>query len=437
MQFTPSQRPHSREFSLVNLLNARHLPALLVLAFCVVMTAMSRGAGETFGVFLLPLSAEFDWERAQVASVYSVYMVALGIGSLLAGLMFDRYGARSNYLLGCLLLALAYGLAGRLTNLWQFYLVVGVAGGIGASMVGIIPSQSLISRWFDQRLGTAMSISYAAQGLGTLMLVPLAQLTLDAIGWKSTYRSGSMIFIVLLIVVIFIPWKTVSRGAADNPRKTTDGKANFGLSLGQAVRTPGFWGFFFIFTFTAIGIFGISLQTVAYLIEQGFSEVHASLSFGIIGMLAFAGMTLTGLAADRWPKHLVATFSYTLSFIGIAAAALLQWDNNWFFLAIFVLAFGLSAGARGPIITTLMAQQFAGRGLATIYGATNLGQGVGAATGAFASGWLFDLTGGYNAGFLVCSVFTFLGAALFWIVPEIRYAENDSWKQKSVETKPA
>ena len=88
--------------------------------------------------------------------------------------------------------------------------------------------------------------------------------------------------------------------------------------------------------------------------------------------------------------------------------------------------FGLSAGARGPIITTLMAQQFAGRGLATIYGATNLGQGVGAAAGAFASGWLYDLTGGYNAGFLLCSVFTFMGASLFWLVPEIRYADGDT-----------
>jgi len=39
----------------------------------------------------------------------------------------------------------------------------------------------------------------------------------------------------------------------------------------------------------------------------------------------------------------------------------------------------LSAGARGPIITTLIAKIFSGKGLASIYGATNLGQGIGAA----------------------------------------------------------
>ena len=92
-------------------------------------------------------------------------------------------------------------------------------------------------------------------------------------------------------------------------------------------------------------------------------------------------------------------------------------------LILFILGFGLSAGARGPIITTLMAEIFAGKGLASIYGATNLGQGLGAATGALLAGFLFDLTGGYNFGFLICTIFTFLGALLFWTVPQIRYAK--------------
>ena len=92
-------------------------------------------------------------------------------------------------------------------------------------------------------------------------------------------------------------------------------------------------------------------------------------------------------------------------------------------LILFIVGFGLSAGARGPIITTLMAEIFAGKGLASIYGATNLGQGLGAATGALLAGLLFDLTGDYNFGFLLCSIFTFLGAILFWTVPQIRYAK--------------
>ena len=64
------------------------------------MTTFSRGMGESFGVFLLPLSDHFNWNRASVTSVYSIYMFCLGVGSLLSGMAFDRYGAQFNYIFG-------------------------------------------------------------------------------------------------------------------------------------------------------------------------------------------------------------------------------------------------------------------------------------------------------------------------------------------------
>ena len=51
-----------------------------------------------------------------------------------------------------------------------------------------------------------MSIAYSAQGLGTLCLVPLAQIAIGGIGWQNAYRSGSFIFLFLLLVVLFLPW---------------------------------------------------------------------------------------------------------------------------------------------------------------------------------------------------------------------------------------
>ena len=397
--------------------------SLFVLFYCLTLTSISRGAGETFAVFLLPLSSHFSWDRASVSSIYSIYMVCLGIGSLLSGLSFDKYGPRFNYMVGLGLLSIAYGLLDSLSSIWQFYIFLGILGGLGASMVGVIPAQSLVSRWFDKNLGTALSIAYAGQGLGVLIMAPLSQISIDHFGWQASYKYISYVFIILLVIASFLPWKKISSGSKDNPRKTNNGKATGGISLKEAIFTKTFWGFFFIFCFTAIGIFGISLHVVAYLVFVGLSEVEAAFSFGIAGILNFIGMVLTGLAADRYPRHLVATVSYALSFMAIFSLAMMQFYTSVIFLILFIIGFGLSAGARGPIITTLMAEIFAGKGLASIYGATNLGQGIGAATGAFIAGFLFDLTGGYNFGFLLCSIFTFCGAVLFWTIPQIRYAK--------------
>ena len=391
------------------------------------MTALSRGAGETFSVFLLPLSGHFDWERASVASIYSVYMVSVGLGSLLAGVTFDRFGARFNYLAGSFILAGTYLTAGKLDQLWQFYIVIGVGGGIGASMIGLVPTQSLVSRWYHKRLSTALSIGYASQGLGTLTLVPLVQWFIERAQWQQAYGYIGWIFVVVFLVMLVLPWNSIEAGAADNPRKISKGKATGGMTLREALSTRAFWAFFGIFATTAIGIFGVSLQSVAYLIDQGYSELEAAFAFGTVGMLSFVGMVITGIAAEYWPRHLVASFSYTLSLVGIGALALMQAGINPILLMVFVLGLGLSSGARGPIITTLMAESFAGRGLASIYGAANIGQGLGAALGALAGGLLYDFTGNYNAGFLFCAISLLFGLALFWVVPEIRNAATSAY----------
>ena len=395
---------------------------LLVLIFCILMTAFSRGMGETYGVFLVPLSEHFNWERAAVTSVYSIYMLSLGVGSLIAGMVFDKFGARIIYLVGTAFLAISYSMAVFLENLFQFYLFIGLFGGLGAAMIGIIPAQSLISRWFNRRLGTALSLAYAGQGLGTLIMAPTAQFFIAWFGWSKAYSYAGICFFILLILITILPWKAISEGANNNPRRAEGGKPAGGPSLLEGLKTSSFWGFFFIFGITAFSIFGVSLQIVAYLVDYGFSETESALCFGFVGMLAFPGMALTGLAADKWPRHLVASVSYALSLLGIGALALIQIFPNWALLTVFMIGFGLSAGARGPIITTLMAELFAGRGLASIYGASNLGQGLGAAIGAYSSGLLYDLTGNYNTGFLLYSCLVLVAASLFWLIPEIRKA---------------
>ena len=374
--------------------------------------------GESFGVFLLPLSDYFSWDRASVTSIYSIYMFFLGLGSLLSGILFDKYGAKFNYIFGTSLLAIAYGTAGFLEYLWQFYLFLGIMGGIGASMVGIVPSQSILFKWFDKRLSSALSIAYAGQGLGVLFLAPICQILIVKYGWGASYSLVAAFFGLIVILLIFLPWEKISKGSK-NERKPTLSKLN-NIRLKEALLTNSFWIFFFIFLFTAMGIFGISLQVVAYLIFCGFSEVESAFFFGLMGMLTFPGMALTGFAADIWKKHLVSSFSYFLSFLGIFSLFCLQYYANYYFLILFVTSFGLSAGARGPIITTLIAKIFSGQGLASIYGATNLGQGIGAASGALLAGFLFDIYSNYNVGFLFCSFFTFVGALLFWYIPGIK-----------------
>ena len=78
--------------------------ALGVLALCFVLQMIGRGLGDSFTVFLKPISESFSWDRAEVVSVYSLTWLAGGLMAPLVGRLFDRSGPRLTYSLGLLLL---------------------------------------------------------------------------------------------------------------------------------------------------------------------------------------------------------------------------------------------------------------------------------------------------------------------------------------------
>src|SRR5467141_1497416 len=82
--------------------------ALGVLALCFALSVLGRGLGESFTVFLKPISENFGWDRAQVGSVYSLTALAGGWSAPLIGRVFDHAGPRTVYSLGLLLLGGAF-----------------------------------------------------------------------------------------------------------------------------------------------------------------------------------------------------------------------------------------------------------------------------------------------------------------------------------------
>ena len=89
---------------------ATHRAALAVVVLTFILNLMSR-MGETFAVFLLPIEAEFEWNRATLSTVYGLYMGAHGVSGILIGALVDRVGPRLVYTLGLLLYSTAFFLA--------------------------------------------------------------------------------------------------------------------------------------------------------------------------------------------------------------------------------------------------------------------------------------------------------------------------------------
>ncbi|NYT61693.1 MFS transporter [Alcaligenaceae bacterium] len=394
-----------------------------------------RGIGDTYIVFLLPLGSEFGWNRSELSGVYSVYMLSTGLFAPFVGMLFDRWGPRVVYACGLACLGSAYVLAGSLTQLWQFYLFVGVAGGMGVAALGMVPAASLISRWFRGNTGTALGIAYSGMGFGTLVIVPLAQYLTQSFGWRSTYHILGGSLLVLLPIALILPWRVLRAGRRDTPPPVPDAPATVTAapaqrtaalgaasvdSLRAALKMPAFWALAQVFGFTGVAMYTILLQTIAFLVESGFAPLEAAGAFGVAGILSVIGVTTSGALADRIGYRRTITASFICTFLGVVCLLILSGYPSRWVLFCFIALFGIAQGARGPIVSTLCAKLFPGGALGTIYGTIYACMSVGAAVGSLVSGVLHDLTGGYQASFLFAMLSVLIAVIPFWTSADLR-----------------
>jgi MFS family permease len=394
--------------------------ALVVVAVCFVLSMLGRGLGESFTVFLKPISESFGWNRAEVVSVYSLAALAGGLSSPLIGRLFDISGPRAVYALGLLLLGGSYLVAAFADHLWQFQLSVGLCVGIGIAFIGNVPNSILLGRWFGPRLPTAMAVVYSAAGAGVLILLPASQILIDHFGWRGAYRLFGTIVLALLVPLLLLPWRLFSTGSPHVVRKVEQAANGEDWSLARAMRHHAFWALFSTYFFTAIGMYAITPQVVAYLIDAGVPPLQAATAWGFSGVVLLFGMLgvswLDGLIGRR-PSVL---FSYALSIIGICLLWGLGFYPNFWLLSGFVICFGSMIGSRGPLLAATAMKIFRGERMGTIYGSISIGSGLGSAVGSWSGGLIRDITHSYNPLLAFALVAVVLGMIPFLVVPALR-----------------
>lgn len=384
-----------------------------VLALCFFFNFVARGVGDTYIVFLLPLQSQFGWQRAQMTSVYSMLMLVAGLASPLAGWVFERFGPRVLYAAGIASLCVGTLIASFTEGLWHLYVGIGIFVGLGAGAVGMVPAAALLSWWYgSKRISSAIGVAYAGFGCGSLLIVPLAQAAIDAWGWREAYRAIGFTLLALSFTSAWLPWRVI---AAPRPAPLPKSQvANARTPLGTAMRQRRFWLLVQVMFFTALGMYIVVVQSVAYLVDAGFSPLQAATAFGACGMLSVVGVSSSGWLSDRFSPRKATAMSFAGTALGIAALYAISFNPSEVLLVAYVILFGVCQGARGPVVAGLSARLFSGPGQATVYGAIYALMSFGIGLGAVLSGALHDWTGGYRTGFLLALVCVAIAAAPFW-----------------------
>jgi predicted MFS family arabinose efflux permease len=379
---------------------------VLLASACGVCFGMSGLTIFSFGVFILPLSREFGWTRAQISLASSFLIVANAITAPLVGAAIDRYGARRIAVGSMLCLAVGYALLSRASgNLMLFYAVWLALALAGGGTTNVVWTRA-INLSFDRTRGMALGLILAGSGTAAIFAPILCARAIEAAGWRGGYLAIAVAILCIPVPATLAlfrePQPAANRGSAPVPVAS-------GRSLAESLRSTTYWKLAAAFFLVSLGVSFIIVHLVPMLTERGMTEIEAAGTASFLGIAIVVGRLSDGVLVDRFHAPLIGTILFAVSALGCLLLA--SGGHDGLRAVAAVIAFGLAGGAEVHLLAFLTSRYFGMRAYGQIYGCQLMTFYAAAALGPLLAGIGYDLFQGYRP-VLLAAVGTLSASAL-------------------------
>ena len=332
----------------------------------------------------------------------SSFFCGYAIGQIPWGYACDRFGNRRVIVASLLGTALSTALLGLSSDIGQAIVSRFLAGSLGAGI--FVPVIRLTSVWFPISVrGKAFGILTVGTSFGLAIASYTSPILAINFGWR-----GSLMLLGLLGIlssgIVLLTLKKADSDAASRDES----------SLREPVRSRNFW----ILGYMQFIRLGTNYTFIAWLPlflqeEYGLNFLTAGialLSFNLAGLLA---SIVGGLISDRKGERFVIFLSFLI--LSLAVTVLVHANTILILqLGIFVLGWfvNMSSSPMFAITPRLWTVEKAGK----IFGVHNTLAAIGALVLPFLLGYVRDLTGSYDLGWIALSLFLMVAALLTLII---------------------
>lgn len=390
----------------------------MVVGVSTAVNALAWGVRSTFALFFVAMLGEFAWGRGPTALGYSLSWLGFVLFAPIAGWLSDRWGTRTVVTAGGVILGVALALTGHVTSLGQYYLCFGVLGAAGIAGM-LIPSTTIVTRWFVRSRGTAMGVLSAGGPASAVAFYPLNAWLIAALGWRrALVVFGCLIAAATVSLALLYrepPGPAHAPGAEAGTEPARSPRAAAGAwTLRRALRSVRLWA---AFAMTALGVIGFQIMAthqVAHAVDRAVPRDTAVWIFAFAAACMMGGNLLGGWLSDRVGRGGVFVVGTVVAILGIVCFALVGGPQDRVLLLLYALS-GFGFGMRIAQLSTIPADVFAGPHLGAILGVVQAGGGLGGAIGPYLAGWLFDVTHSYRLAFVAACVAVAGSAVAAWL----------------------
>ena len=372
----------------------------VLIAGCVILM-FSFAIRASFGVFQIPVAAEFGWLRADFSMAIAIQNLAWGIGQPIFGALAERFGDRKAIITGALLYAAGLVLSSYAITPGQHQLLAILVGfGIAGTGFGVI--LAIVGRATSpENRSMSLGIATAAGSAGQVFGAPAAEWLMRFMPWQSVFVIFAVVILATLLALPFLRSpKLASRQELEE---------SLGTVLVRAFKDPTYTLIFLGFFSCGYQLAFITAHFPAFVTELcgpidpngmlagiGVTTTSAlgAVSIAVIGMFNIAGTLYAGWLGKRYTKKYLLFGIYVGRTIAAAVFILMP------ITPVSVLAFSAVMGALWlatvPLTSGLVAHIYGIRYMGTLYGFVFLSHQIGGFLGVWLGGKMYDLNGDYT-----------------------------------------
>ena len=284
------------------------------------------------GPVQLSVAKEFGLSAAQLATWINLPLLAIGLFSIPAGILVDRFGARAGVTFALLLMTV-FGLGRGIAPSFAWLCFATFVFGIGyAFLLSGMPKA--VSEWFPpQELGRAVGFYTSGASMGVLTVFWFA-IPVFGEKWRDLFLAAGAI-----MTAAFLAWLVLGKRSsrASSGRGASGGVADMLRSFRSVASQRDVRLLVGLCAMTQIGVFGWLAFGFPYLvIAKGAAEETAGqvVAFTMVGFL-FGALSVSGLSdrvGRRRPFLIGPAFLTCLLFFGLIVVPL-----GWLFWAMVLL----------------------------------------------------------------------------------------------------
>jgi MFS transporter, ACS family, D-galactonate transporter len=354
-------------------------------------------------------------DREQQGMALSAIFWAYTAFQIPAGILIDRYGVRTPYLIGFLLWSLASAATALTTGLASL-IAMRILVGTGEAVVAPASMRYISAHFAEKQRGLAVGLYMTGTKIGPALGLPLAAALVAAYGWRTMF-----VLLGLASLIWLVPWLAwVKR---DDPAARPRGHASSALAermtFRQIVTSPIMAGVI-IGTYCYMYFVYYSMTWMPlYLRERHGMSIQ---QMGWYSGVSFAGMAvvaaLAGWAADRlivrgWDAVNVRKGFTIAGFVAASTQAMCAYVSSpeWmlFFVIFSLCGLGLATANYWALTQTLVP----GGSVALVVAIQNTAANLAGIVAPWLTGWMIEKTGSFDAPIKAVGLWLALGIAAY------------------------